>query len=174
LSSFVRVNTRLEQYSETAVPWLVLFPLLFAIIIGISMRSAAPEIDAAAYRPMAYWRGLQVAGLATVSMIGVIVLTTGLDGPVGSFAAVRNFIGFLGLALLSGFLFGGRMAWLLPVVTTLPATTIGNPTGDGPPWDWPVRIDDNFPAFVVSIILVLSGLATLAAGTRERRDDADA
>jgi hypothetical protein len=117
---------------------------------------------------------LQVGVLGLISMLAVLALTTDLDGPVGRFAALRNFVGFLGFALLSGFLFGGRMAWVLPVVPTITAMTIGNPTGTGPAWDWPVKLDDNFPAFVVSVVAFFAGLITLAGSPREKRDDLDA
>jgi len=168
------VTFKIEDYSETAVPWVVLLPLLSAAAIGISLRSAAPEIDSTGYRRLGLWRAAQVGLLSATALVSVVAVTSQLEGSIGQLAGVRNFIGFLGLSLLSGCLLGGRMAWLFPVVQALAAATIGNPTGDGPPWDWPVRVDASFGAFVVSVVLLLVGLATLAIGTRERTGDIDA
>ncbi len=114
-----------------------------------------------------------MAGLSLISLAGVTVLTEGIAGPVGQFAGIRNFIGFLGLSLLSGFLFGGRMAWVLPIASAFTAITLGNPDGNGVPWDWPVRVNGDFAAFGISAITVSIGLATLVAGTREKRGDSD-
>ncbi|MDT5035570.1 MAG: hypothetical protein QOE03_755 [Micromonosporaceae bacterium] len=164
---------RISNYSETAVPWLVFLPLISAIIIGTSMRSPLTEFDATARRLLSIWRVAQLGVLSGLSTAGLILLSAGLSGPIGEIAAIRNFVGFVGLALLSGFLLGGRLAWVLPLAVAISAITLGNPVGNGFPWDWPVRFDGDFDAFATALILGFGATPAVIRGTREVRGDAD-
>ncbi|MGH3715240.1 MAG: hypothetical protein ACRDT4_17520 [Micromonosporaceae bacterium] len=164
---------RVNEHSDVGLPWLLFLPLASACLIGLSLRSPLHDFDLTAARSLPLWRLGQIAALATGSALAITALASQLQGAFGPLAAIRNLIGLLGLALLGARLIGGRLAWLLPCLWLLAATTMGDPRSTLPPWDWPVRHDNDFPAIAVALLLAVAGLAAATTGTKEPRGDVD-
>ncbi|AGL17185.1 hypothetical protein L083_3675 [Actinoplanes sp. N902-109] len=163
---------RISSYTELAVPWVVFVPVLSAIAVGFCLRSPVPQIDNAAVRSLAAWRAGQVAALTIVALIGTTIMASRLTGPISTTAAIRNCLGFTGLALISAALCGARLAWLLPIAWAASAMTLGNPVETSLAWDWPVRTNNDYSAFVIAVLLAATGGAmAIMRGTREREHD---
>lgn len=165
---------RLREDAATSVPWLVLVPLLPACLVGLGVRSPLHQFDRLAARPMWTVRSLHLAVLAALATVAGVLPAIGLGPPTGAAAALRNLAGFTGLALLGGVVFGSRLSWLLPISWAVSATTLGDPTGTGLPWDWPVRVDADRGALLIALALLVAGCATfLARGSREPAAEVD-
>ena len=157
--------------SAFGIPWLLFLPVVPAVAATLSLRSPTDTIDRVAARPLAGWRSAHLLVTIVPAIPGTILLNSVLAGPFGVMSGVRNLIGFTGLALLSAQLIEGRLCWLFPCGWSTAALTLGDPRSTLPAWDWPVRYDDDFGAFVVAVLLLLSGAWTIVRGTRERRHE---
>src|SRR5919198_437552 len=162
---------RVTEHSDVAFPWLLFLPLASACLVGLSLRSPLHDFDVTAARALPRWRLTQIAALALPTALAVITLAGQLPGAHSTVAALRNLIGLLGLALLSGRFIAGRLAWLTPSIWLFAATTLGDPRSTLPPWDWPVRYDNDYGAFLVAALLCVAGLVAAASGTKEPRGE---
>jgi hypothetical protein len=166
-----RQSFRTSIDSEDPVPWLVLLPLIPACVIGASIWTAARDAERGACRRVTLYQLLNILILAVPAVVCTWFLTSGLTGPLGLAAGLRNLLGFSALSLISAGLLGGRLSWLLPSVLAMTVILLGGPRGTNVPWDWPVRFDNDFGAFVIVIVLAGIAIFPVVHGTREPKQE---
>lgn len=151
-----------------AVPWVVLLPVASAAVIGLAARTAVPELERGSARSLAWFRAGHTAAPTTVSAARTTLVTANLHDALTTAAAVRNLLGFTGLALLSATVLGGAQAWLLPAAMALPSMVVGASGGVPHAWAWP--LDDNYDvsAGLIGVLLfAVGGAAVALRGTRD-------
>ena len=166
-----RAEFRPNEDSVWGVPWLLFLPVASAVAVALSLRSPSDTLDRVAARPLAAWRGVHLLVVVIPSIVGTVLLSSLLSGPYGAVAGLRNVVGFTGLTLLSAVVIEGRLCWLAPLGWGIVAMTLGDPRSGMVPFDWPVRYDDDFGAFVVALVFAVAGMAAVLLGTREPRHE---
>lgn len=149
---------RLGEVVPLTVPWVVLLPVVAACVVAPTMSSPMTEFEYSAARTM---RPIAFAHLAVASALAAGACwwaAAPLPGPIASDSALRNFLGFLGLALLGNTLLGPALAWVPPVVVAVLALAAGSKDGGPRPLAWPIQYDHDALSMVVALILLLSGL----------------
>lgn len=143
---------------------VVALPLLPAAVIAATARSPFGDVEEIACRPLPVFRVLHLSGLIALGA-GVLAVAasvaTGDDLPL---ALARTLVGYAGLALLCGRLFGSRIAWLAPLAYA--AITLYLDPGSR--WAWPGQM----PADTWSLLTaaLLGGVGLLAAAKATARD----
>ncbi|HST66361.1 MAG TPA: hypothetical protein VLM05_14345 [Mycobacteriales bacterium] len=144
------------------VPWATLAPLVQAGIIATTCASAQPAAEATAARPV---RALQAGVVITLAGIAVGLNSWSgarLTGPITATALNRNLVGLLGLSLLSAWLCGVTLLWVLPVLAMITSLAIGSPAGAGRAWAWVIQPDQDRVALVVALTIAAAGLTCSA------------
>ncbi|MGW1198533.1 hypothetical protein ACWD4B_22240 [Streptomyces sp. NPDC002536] len=100
---------------------------------------------------------LVVLYLATILLVGVPELI--INGLGMAVVLSRALIIWLGLALLSGRLFGRKLSWILPVATVFPLTYL-NQDDLGRPrwWDWTGQTPSSSACWAIAAIGTLLGV----------------
>ncbi|AYY13207.1 hypothetical protein EF847_11360 [Actinobacteria bacterium YIM 96077] len=137
-----------------------LLSLIVAIMPAVLLHSPLGELESAAVRE--YWRvqHLYLAG-SVVLYLGsfTVVAWLGLGGDT-ALIALRAMIAWLGLALLSGRMFGWSRSWLLPLVSVAILLFWGMDTGSTYVWwEFSARPHDDWKSAVVAGGLALLGAA---------------
>ncbi|MFC4058672.1 hypothetical protein ACFOWE_10225 [Planomonospora corallina] len=153
----------------TPVPVAVLIPIPFSCVAVVSLHSTMAEFEAGAARRMPHIDLWQLGVLTLISVTG-LVAGLSLAGLVEAVpAAVRNLFWWLGIACLSGRVFGRRLAWVLPLAAAVPVYVFGVVDGEVLAWAIP-KLDPNVPhSWVVSALVLVAGLVGLATERRWRR-----
>jgi len=164
----------LGQNITLAIPWAVIIPVAAAAVIGIGTRSAVGDTEATTTRSLPSLRAAHLAVVAAVGLVTTAVGGSGLTGPISGPAALRNYLGFTGLALLSASVVGSSLAWPLPVALAVASTTVGADQGVRHGWAWPIHDNGDPTSFLVAvaILLVRAGLFVLG-GDRNPRTERD-
>jgi len=156
---------RLSDNNSFSVPWVVVVPLVAATVIGTSTRSMAAQWELTTARHQAAYR----AGHAMVLLLLAAGATAWgsdlLTGPLTTTAALRNLLGFTGLALLGAVAAGGNLAWTLPVVAGLATLTAGTSQGSPRSWAWPILADNDKGAILAAVALLMIGTAAVTANS---------
>ena len=145
---------------------LTLFPLAAACLVGVSSHGPFGEAERTASRHLARYRLGHLGGLA---LLGAGLLAGAADGWLVADArwlVVRNLTGFTGLALLTAFVLGGRLSWVVPVAFGLATLAIA-PRGAldaAPPtrWAWPGWPGADGRATLIALTLSTAGLLLVA------------
>ncbi|MER8231036.1 hypothetical protein [Streptomyces sp. NPDC094049] len=153
-----------------SLPLVLLLPLVpvCLVIHGQGRGDTASEV--VAVRSLARWDTTTMLLLAVSAISLGVVESQFYDFPLG-IAMGRNFVGYLGLALLIRGLAGPAVATSLVCVVPFFCTSFGV-AGWGRPrfWAWPLHESGSVIAFVAALILLAAGLAVAArSGPGPRR-----
>ncbi|GAB2443798.1 hypothetical protein [Streptosporangium sandarakinum] len=150
------------DHLRTPVPVAVLLPIPFACVIVVSLHSTMAGFEAGAARRV---RRIDLEQLGVLTASSVVGLTVGLSlgGAVETVpAALRNLLWWLGVACVSGRMFGRRLAWVLPLAAAIPVYVFGVVDGEVSAWAIP-KLDVNVPhSWMVSGAVVLVGIAMIS------------
>ncbi|MER8184771.1 hypothetical protein [Kitasatospora sp. NPDC094015] len=134
-------------------------PIAYAALTAGSLHSRMADLETAAAAVLARYEGLQLAAMyaATVLLVGGVELS--VSGPGTAVVLVRALLVWTGLALVSGRVFGPRLAWILPVATVFPLTYLGE-DGQGRAlwWDWTVRPPSDAAGWTLAAVTTAAGL----------------
>lgn len=147
-----------------------LAPMALAAFVGLAVRYPLGELTVTAARPCLRWVLLVVAGLALIgaALAALPLGVGGVSSSYGPLTGLRNFAGFLGLALVGAVTVGAPRSWSVPMSYGLFAFFVAHTHGGEPPlWAWLSRpIPDPAAALVALGLLTLGMLAVLAFGLR--------
>lgn len=98
---------------------LIFTTMLTAVLVGCGLGSPSPELDAAA--PLPWWRWRLIHALTGLFSSAAALATVGYYTGGAAFApvAVRNVLGFGGLAALAAVVVGAGLSWTLPLAYAL-------------------------------------------------------
>jgi hypothetical protein len=166
----------LRYGSGASVPYATLTPAFSAGLVALSCRSGMHEWEQAAARPLAAYRAVSLGLVLGWAIVWTVLAQPAVPGSLGDAAAVRNLLGFVGIALGTGAAIGGRLAWVGPLVTAITVLSLGSSvTGSNVLLVWPLAPDSNVAAWSAALLLFLAGtVLVVVKGTREPRDEVDA
>lgn len=157
----------LGQNTTVAVPWAVLIPTAAAATIGVTTRSAAADLEDTTSRSLPALRAGHLTIVLAVGLATTFISSVGLIGPISEPAALRNYLGFTGLALISAYFAGSSLAWPLPVAMAIAAATVGAFNGKPYGWAWPIHANGDPAAMLTAFISVgLGSLLVMQGGPR--------
>ncbi|MFE5584508.1 hypothetical protein [Kitasatospora sp. NPDC056531] len=125
-----------------------------------SLHSRAQQMEDAASSALRKYetRHLLAVSVVTVLLVGGTQLA--VKGTDLAIVASRAVLVWLGLALLSGRIFGRWLSWILPVATIFPLTYLGQDhTGQDYWWDWTGQQPSSIACWVIAALSMAAGLA---------------
>lgn len=151
--------------SETVlVPVILVVPLASAIVIGLSTRTWLSDIESISPRRLAWWR---LAHALILCAIGAAFLVPAMDSghsSYGALAALRNILGYTGLAYLCASVAGGELSWMLPLAYALPAPLFGvNEDRSIASWAWSLQPAGSYTSWVWALVFIVIGIGAFVA-----------
>ena len=163
------------QDVSLSVPWAVLVPAVTAAVIGVRVHSATADLEGGTARSLP---ALRAGHLLVVLTVGLLTTAAGSahlqSAPITGPAAVRNYVGLTGLALMSAAVLGSSLAWPAPVAFALAAATVGADHGAARTWALPIHPDKDSYALLAAVVTLGVGAALIALrGPRDSRTEQD-
>lgn len=153
---------QLSGNNSFSVPWVVVVPLAAGTVIGTSTRSLAAHWELTSARNQAAYRIGHVIALFLLAAVATTWGAAPLTGPLTTPAALRNLVGFTGLALIAAVMLGGNLARTLPVVGGIATLTAGTNQGVPRGWAWPILANGDQRAVLIALALLAAGAAAIA------------
>lgn len=167
---------RLGEGDTLAVPWVVLLPLVAASIIAATTTSSMAVMECGAARSMTFVNTLHLGVVAGLGASTCWWVADPLPGPLSAESALRNYAGFLGLALLGTAALGASLNWVLPILIAGVTLVAGSHNGMPVAWAWLIQSDDHVPSLTVAGLLLAVGMMSTSLVPRAfpmRADVAD-
>jgi hypothetical protein len=162
-------SVKLSHDNSLSVPWAVLVPIVAAAVVGTTSQSAVGQFELATVRSLPALRASHLLAMLLIATASTALGSVALAGDISAPAAIRNLLGFTGLALLSAASLGGNLAWAAPVAAGLTTLTVGASQGRPNNWAWPIHTNNDSTALLIAVALCAVGAtAVIASGTRER------
>ncbi len=163
---------RPDEASTFSVPWTVVVPMLTGSVVGLTAGSPLRWLEAGADRRLPALRAGHLAILVLLGSAAALIGSWGITGPLSSSGALRNLLGFAGLACLCAWLVGAALAWALPVAFGLVSIVAGTDVGVPRAWAWPIQPDSHAGSWALALCALAVGSTLLVArGARERDDE---
>lgn len=139
-------------------PLPFLLPLAPVCLILHGQSRGGSSIEVTAVRPVGLWdAGLMTA--CTLVMLAGGWLISSTSGHILAAGMARNFLGYLGLALLLRLLTSPRIAATIVTVFPIACAAFGVQHGVPARWAWPLHEPTYLPAFIAAIAVGGAGLA---------------
>ncbi|MCP9956799.1 hypothetical protein [Streptomyces sudanensis] len=141
------------------LPFLLPLAPVCLILYGQSRGGSATEVTAA--RPVGLWdTGFMT--VCTAVMLAGGWLVSSMTGHILAVGMARNFLGYLGLALLLRLFTGPHVAAAVVTLFPIACAAFGVHHGTPARWAWPLHEPAYLPAFIGAAFLGAAGLATAA------------
>lgn len=137
-------------------------PLAVAVVIGAGAGSPFGEAERSASRPLPPVRfGHLVLLLATGAALLALANVAPADGDLG--ILLRNSAGFVGLSLIGARLLGSGTFWMVPLAYAgaVLADFLVKPDRDAS-WRWPLQSADDGTSVLITVVLLVAGVAAVA------------
>jgi cytochrome c biogenesis protein CcdA len=142
----------------------IVLPVVPAILIALTARSPFGEAERAAGSFLPKLELTNTAFLIVWSVLLMLIASTASTLPDFGSLTIRNFAGYLGLALIGNRLLGAEAGWIPPAIYA-PAAALYRTTSG--PTDallaWPAWTFDERGAIVIAAALVLLGAISILA-----------
>ncbi|HEX4223489.1 MAG TPA: hypothetical protein VHZ97_14065 [Pseudonocardiaceae bacterium] len=150
---------------ETVI-FAVLALALGLSVLGNGFSGADPALERTGSIRWPLWRAVHALAMGLL-LFGTVALVS--HAPVGMVA--RDAVGLVGLAGLAAALFGGQLAWTLPILWAGAAAVVPPVTTPAvlALLTWPTQAPDSASALVVALVLGLGGVFCYAQQGRSRR-----
>ncbi|MFJ8277461.1 hypothetical protein ACIRA2_09225 [Streptomyces griseoviridis] len=139
-------------------PLPFLLPLAPVCLILHGQSRGGTSTEATAVRPVGLWD----AGLMTACTLVMFTggwLIASMSGHILAAGMARNFLGYLGLALLLRLLTSPRVAAVIVTIFPIACAAFGVDHGVPARWAWPLHEPAYLPAFIAAITVGSAGLA---------------
>jgi hypothetical protein len=153
------VPAALETGTATVPLWRVL-AMGAAVLPVLALHSPLADLEAAATVRQARMERDYLIGIACAVMVLYFSAAATTLHPLLLAIMLRSVPGWLGLALVSGRLFGSRLAWIGPLIAICVMTYWGNGSADGGYawWEFSALPHDDLAGLLVSIGLLGIGV----------------
>ncbi|WP_040668016.1 hypothetical protein [Nitrolancea hollandica] len=156
----------LRSSESVVVPVILIVPVASAVVVGVSTRTWMGGFERIAPRRLALWR---LAHALILCSIGVACLVPAIDsgyGSYGSVAALRNILGYAGMAFLCASVAGGGLSWVLPLAYALPVPLLGvDHYHNVLWWAWPLHPADSYLSWTWALTFFVVGLSAYVVST---------
>lgn len=164
----------LSGNAEALIPVVLVIPLGCAVLIGAAMREWMYDIERVAAVNMRWARLLH--GLFVILVAAIVLVPAMVQGApgYGAAAALRNLVGYVGLAFLSLPVVGAALAWMLPTAYAIQVAVLASVIDRVPrSWGWPVSPSSAGPSWTVAVALCAAGFVAMTVfGVRRPRSAA--
>lgn len=159
---------RLDEQSTFSVPWAVVVPMFGGAVVGLTVRSPLGWLEVGSPKPVALLRAAHLSAMLITAGVAALIGSWGLSGPLTEPGALRNLLGFAGLAYLAAATTTGGLAWVLPVAFATVALSAGTSEGRPRGWAWPLQPDGDVGSWVQALATLCLGFVLLSLNrTRE-------
>jgi hypothetical protein len=143
---------------EISVKTLLLVILSSVIVIGTSSALSSIEMIASAeFQRIRSFHLLIAIALGALPNIAIELLSSSSQFAIEH---VRSLIIWLGLAMISGYIFGLPLAWILPLMSVFPLTYFGfDDLGEPHWWTWIMQSESSLLAWSLAVAIGVMGLA---------------
>ncbi|MFF8386768.1 hypothetical protein [Streptomyces kanasensis] len=164
----------LRHLVDYSVPLAAVVPVVHAVVLATTLYSPMADLEETAAQPMRLLRTAHMAAtLLYAALLAALPLVAGASAGMTG-AAVRNVVGYLGLAMLSARFFGSGLAWLLPLGMFGPTLLLGVGWDNTPEtWAWSIHGPASGSAAVIAAVLGAAGLVAAATGSPRRGERAE-
>ncbi|MFF7098469.1 hypothetical protein ACFY9A_39825 [Streptomyces rubradiris] len=144
-----------------SLPLPFLLPLAPVCLILYGQSRGDSAIEATAVRPVRLW---DVAFMAACSvfMLSAGWLLSSMTGHVLAMGMARNFLGYLGVALLLGTITSPHVAAAIVTLFPIACAAFGVHHGVPAHWAWPLHQPGYLPALIQATALSAAGLTAAA------------
>lgn len=146
----------------------LLMPLVAAVCVARTFAAVVPAVEATASINFRLVRLGHILAMLTCCLLVFLPSWLGWTGQTDHGAAIRNSIGYVGLASVSGALLGPRFSWILPITWALLAAmyAASATTVILAPVAWPVDARMTVANFTIATFCCMAGIvATVARAT---------
>lgn len=145
------------------VPLRFMIPLLLAVITCGCVHGRLGVLDGMYYHSQEKPQILLLGGVTLITAALMGILQAVALEPAEAFLVVRNYLGFLGIGLVSGRLIGWQFCWALPLLSLFPLTYFPrNADGDLNWWVFIVAPPGDLTSWIVVVFLLISGAIAVA------------
>jgi hypothetical protein len=163
----------LAPWTSDGGPFAVLLSFAVTIVAATAVAGglAGPfgEVERPAGGLLPALRGSQLVGTSLIAGVGCAVAVAVRDQSVAG--SLRDLAGFVGIALLTGLVFGADRCWSVPLGFALVCAGEVD-LHQYPVWAWPVRpVTDTASVVIAALLLVLGVVLTVRSGPAGTGDD---
>jgi Mn2+/Fe2+ NRAMP family transporter len=155
---------RFRVTDSLAVPWLLFVPVLSASLIGFSAASQMHDWEELSTRQLFKYRVTLLLSLLALATL-VTDLAANEAGTYSGAAAIRNLVGFTGLALIGAVLLGASACWVVPLGYAAVSIVGGSSRSQVEAWAWPALTGTAAGATAQAVVVCVVGLAAAATMT---------
>jgi hypothetical protein len=163
-----------SNYNDLTLLLRMTAPLTAAAVVGVSVHSPFGEAERTVSQPLAPLRFAHLTLLLAYSVAGFALASVVPDD--GSFGMLlRNWAGFVGLALIGAWMLGTAASWLIPMAYGggVYFAYLTRPTSDAW-WRWPLQPASDDSALAIALALLATGLTIIVmTGARDGLDDGE-
>ena len=162
---------RLGSGNTLTLPWAVIVPVMSAVVIGTTVHTPVSVLEDGTSRHLPALRAAHLATLLALSMVVSGPASIALTGAITAPAALRNLLGFAGLALIAAYAVGSSYAWCLPLAVALSAVIAGTSQDGGIRlWAWPIQTNYDLRAWLIALgLLAIGSLLIIVRGSATRQ-----
>ncbi|MFJ3220358.1 hypothetical protein ACIPLC_31110 [Kitasatospora sp. NPDC086801] len=147
-----------------SIPLRSYLPLTSAVIAVSSRHSAMADMEAAGSHWLKRSELLHTAAVAALVVVLTGVTELFVSTPEVAVVLSRAAVIWVGLAVLSGRLFGWLLSWILPVITLFPLTYLAEDENGGDRWwDWTQQEATSWPCWALAGVSMLIAACAMAA-----------
>jgi hypothetical protein len=149
-------------------PLPFLLPLAPVCLILYGQSRGGSAIEVTAVRPVHLWDTVFMTACTVVMLAGGWLVST-MTGHILATGMARNFLGYLGLALLLRTFTSPRIAATIVTLFPIACAAFGVHHGTPARWAWPLHEPTYLPAFIEAVTLGAAGLAAAAIASSASR-----
>ncbi|WP_147339427.1 hypothetical protein [Actinomadura spongiicola] len=144
----------------TVVPFRHFIPIVLAAIVVGGLHSSMSEIQSTATSVLRRYEVGYLVCAATAAIVLLGVAEALATSAASALLVIRGFVVWIGLALLSGRLFGWLTNWLLPVLTVFPLVYYSlDDVGEVRWWNWTGQPSGDAASWLIAATSLAAGAA---------------
>jgi len=158
------------QDADAALPVWRLLTMGAGMLPALGLHSRLRDLEEMSTRPHRQAEQRYLIGLSVACAAAFLAFASMTLNPAQITVVARSLLGWLGLSLISGRLFGWQLAWALPLAVSGVLTYWGGGAGNGYTWwQFTARPHNDVPSLLLSACLLAAGALAYSASAWRRK-----